>query len=152
MAYGYGNRRQRPTGYKNPLAPATDKQINGIIRRLEKPGVAPDLAALINDPSPHDIGRMADELPRRTEADLWDELMRVTDNQSDQNGTTSTGAARTSQPIPHQRSVTRPTRSWPVNRHGSAVGFRSPFVVMVLSACTSITRWVIVTVRSPGGW
>jgi tricarballylate dehydrogenase len=43
-----------------------------------------DLAALIRDPSQHDIGRMADELPRRTEADLWDELMRVTDNQSDQ--------------------------------------------------------------------
>jgi tricarballylate dehydrogenase len=43
-----------------------------------------DLAALIRDPSPHDIGRMADELPRRTQADLWDELMRVTDNQSDQ--------------------------------------------------------------------
>lgn len=43
-----------------------------------------DLAALIRDPSPHDLARMADELPRRTEAELWDELMRVTDNQSDQ--------------------------------------------------------------------
>ncbi|HEX8967935.1 MAG TPA: FAD-dependent oxidoreductase, partial [Chloroflexota bacterium] len=36
-----------------------------------------DLATLIHDPSPHDLARMAEELPRRTEADLWDELMRV---------------------------------------------------------------------------
>jgi tricarballylate dehydrogenase len=42
-----------------------------------------DLAALIRDPSPHDLGRMADELPRRTEAELWDELMPVTEAQSD---------------------------------------------------------------------
>jgi tricarballylate dehydrogenase len=43
-----------------------------------------DLAALMRDPSPHDLGRMADELPHRTEAELWDEIMRVTDNQADQ--------------------------------------------------------------------
>jgi tricarballylate dehydrogenase len=43
-----------------------------------------DLAALIRDPSPHDLARMADELPHRTEGELWDEMMRVTDNQSDQ--------------------------------------------------------------------
>jgi tricarballylate dehydrogenase len=42
-----------------------------------------DLAALIRDPSPHDLAQMADELPHRTEAELWDEMMRVTDNQSD---------------------------------------------------------------------
>src|SRR5260370_30151555 len=42
-----------------------------------------DLAALIRDPSPHDLARMVEELPQRTEAELWDELIRVTDNQSD---------------------------------------------------------------------
>jgi tricarballylate dehydrogenase len=43
-----------------------------------------DLAALMRDPSPHDLAHMADELPRRTEAELCDELMRVTADQSDQ--------------------------------------------------------------------
>jgi tricarballylate dehydrogenase len=42
-----------------------------------------DLIALIDDPSEHDIRMMADLLPRRTEADLWDEIMHVTEGQAD---------------------------------------------------------------------
>ena len=43
-----------------------------------------DLVPLIKDVSERDIKGIAERLPRRTEADLWDEIMRATEGQSDQ--------------------------------------------------------------------
>jgi len=43
-----------------------------------------DVRLLVKNASEAEIQQVIDRLPRRTEADLWDELMRVTNNQSDQ--------------------------------------------------------------------
>ena len=43
-----------------------------------------DLRPLVKNISDDELRRLLERLPRRTEADMWDEVMRVTDNQSDQ--------------------------------------------------------------------
>lgn len=43
-----------------------------------------DLVPLLKDPSPEDLAAIADRLPRRTEADLWDETMLTTEGMADQ--------------------------------------------------------------------
>src|SRR5262245_14606762 len=43
-----------------------------------------DIRPLIKNPIESELAVVLDRLPQRTEADLWDELMRVTSNQSDQ--------------------------------------------------------------------
>lgn len=42
-----------------------------------------DLRPLLKQPYERELGPLLDSLPHRTEAELWDEIMRVTDNQSD---------------------------------------------------------------------
>ncbi len=43
-----------------------------------------DLVPLIDDVSDHDLQGMAESMPHRTEAELWDEIMHVTQGQTDQ--------------------------------------------------------------------
>lgn len=43
-----------------------------------------DLRPLVKNASEAELNGLIDRLPRRTEADAWDEVMRVTSNQSDQ--------------------------------------------------------------------
>jgi tricarballylate dehydrogenase len=43
-----------------------------------------DLRPLVKNTSDAELRALLERLPRRTEADAWDEVMRVTDNQSDQ--------------------------------------------------------------------
>ena len=42
-----------------------------------------DLAPLIENVTKQELDAIAQQLPKRTEADLWDEIMRATNNQSD---------------------------------------------------------------------
>lgn len=43
-----------------------------------------DLRPLVKSTTEEELRRLLERLPRRTEADMWDEVMRVTNNQSDQ--------------------------------------------------------------------
>ena len=43
-----------------------------------------DVGSLVNDPSPRDMKGMSDALPKRTQAELWDEVMLFTQGQCDQ--------------------------------------------------------------------
>ena len=43
-----------------------------------------DLRPLVKNTSDAELASLLERLPRRTEADFWDEIMRVTNNQSDE--------------------------------------------------------------------
>jgi len=43
-----------------------------------------DLRPLVKSTTEEELRKLLERLPRRTEADMWDEVMRVTNNQSDQ--------------------------------------------------------------------